>query len=435
MLQPVKSRHYTKSSSLLRRDLGDLSEEALKQRTFSGPFSTTLRPTRPQKPSLVSSCNGPLNRLLFTIPEYAVRDVALSTAYQDLFQQLPKDVLFTILTHDTVENVVIAWHTASGNTKKPEIASVGTHLHFSVWAEDGYVAIQDTKTGLSYFVEPFAFPRYGDGLVAEFISNATDMHTTQAPLYFQGGNCLIGDKFFFIGADYPANTVREYVGRVLHPPAGSKIEVFVRDLYKDYLDHDRELIYVGSTIPVPSQTSRPVTINGEQWKEILHAGNKEGTVQPLFHIDMFVTLAGRDGAGQFHLVVGDPKSAATVLGQTLPDHAMQDVFDNIARSLDGLGFAVHRNPLPLVYMDDPGRKERMWYFATSNNALVSIHGATKNIWIPTYGHGSWTELKLTDDENRKVWQSMGFTVHMLGDFHPFAENLGAVHCIKKFLNR
>jgi hypothetical protein len=26
-------------------------------------------------------------------------------------------------------------------------------------------------------------------------------------------------------------------------------------------------------------------------------------------------------------------------------------------------------------------------------------------------------------------------VHRLGDFHPFAVNLGAVHCVKKYLSR
>jgi hypothetical protein len=30
---------------------------------------------------------------------------------------------------------------------------------------------------------------------------------------------------------------------------------------------------------------------------------------------------------------------------------------------------------------------------------------------------------------------LGFSVQMLGDFHPFAENLGAVHCMKKYLAR
>ena len=41
---------------------------------------------------------------------------------------------------------------------------------------------------------------------AHLVSEATELQATQSPLYFQGGNILIGDDFVLIGADYPANT-------------------------------------------------------------------------------------------------------------------------------------------------------------------------------------------------------------------------------------
>ena len=57
------------------------------------------------------------------------------------------------------------------------------------------------------------------------------------------------------------------------------------------------------------------------------------------------------------------------------------------------------------------------------------------MWLPTYGHGGWASLAATDEANRRVWESLGFETTMLADFHPFAENLGAVHCVKKYLAR
>ena len=36
-------------------------------------------------------------------------------------------------------------------------------------------------------------------------------------------------------------------------------------------------------------------IDGEQWTEVFHAGT--GHHQPIFHIDMFVSLAGRSPQG------------------------------------------------------------------------------------------------------------------------------------------
>ena len=34
-----------------------------------------------------------------------------------------------------------------------------------------------------------------------------------------------------------------------------------------------------------------------------------------------------------------------------------------------------------------------------------------------------------------LWESRGFSVHLLGDFNGFAERQGVVHCIKKYVTR
>ena len=57
------------------------------------------------------------------------------------------------------------------------------------------------------------------------------------------------------------------------------------------------------------------------------------------------------------------------------------------------------------------------------------------MYLPTSGHGAWSALAATDEANRALWEQLGFATVALGDFHPFAENLGAAHCIKKYLGR
>src|SRR5690606_30298332 len=114
---------------------------------------------------------------------------------------------FLILTHESVENDLRNWLDSKGILNRTELGSVPNHLHFSVWAEDGYAITKDTN-GKTFFAEPFSFPRYADGLMAEFASNISDLENYQAPLYFQGGNIVIGDNFFFIGADYPKNSLQ-----------------------------------------------------------------------------------------------------------------------------------------------------------------------------------------------------------------------------------
>jgi hypothetical protein len=435
----LKTRHYSKPDALVPRFRGDLPEPELMRRMDRALDAFTLfEPlgvVRPTRPALIPTADGEIKRMLFTIPQYAAVDPVMSAAYRRLFATLPTTTRLVILVQASAEATVQQWLVDSGRQATAEVGTFDDTLNISIWAEDGYVVAKDGESGRTYFVEPFSFPRYADGLIADFVTNFTDLRNTQTPLYFQGGNVLIGDDFLLIGADYPANTLEYIRSGVLQPPAGTTPQEFVRTLYSDYLDKGRRLHYVGSRVPVQQQQSRQITVNGEQWTEIIAAGNRAGTVQPLFHIDMFITLIGRLSAPQpYRILVGDPSRAFSILGGQTPPHAMQRVFDDIAAQLELAGFEVIRNPLPLIYMDDEARRERYWYFATSNNALVQ-NAPTKQVWLPTYGYGSWPELQATDQANTKVWTDLGFEVHALGDFHAFAENLGAVHCIKKYLER
>jgi len=127
---------------------------------------------------------------------------------------------------------------------------------------------------------------------------------------------------------------------------------------------------------------------------------------------------------------------------------LQNEYDEIAEQLQALDFDVRRTPLPVVpqVIRDPrtinanGRSvkvagEMEWYHATSNNCLVQIDGDRQDVWLPTYGYGAAKDLAKIDDAHVKTWTDMGFHVHTLGNFHPFAQALGALHCIKKYLAR
>ncbi len=435
---PRRSRHYDKVDELVVRTASDVSPEFMRARGDVEPMIERLKAARPVRPRLVGSADGAIEQLLLTIPAYAVRSVSLAEVYQDLLAQLSPEADIVALTHESVRDDVAAWLARTGRPDSATIVAAPDHLQFSVWAEDGYVAVTDDDVdgAATCLLEPFTFPRYGDSLIADFVSHATDMSNSQAPLYFQGGNVLIGDDFFLIGVDYPAESLAYVRQGVVAPNTGETAEQLVRRLYGEYLDAAREIVYVGSTVPVPEQQSQTFHLDGEEWTELLYLGNKPGTAQPLFHIDMFISMAGRGNDGRYRLFVGDPRKAADVLGGPVYPHAMAEVFDNVARTLEAGGFEVHRNPLPLVYVDDVEARTRVWYFATSNNVLVETRpdrGPT--VYLPTYGHGAWSALAATDEANRTLWEELGFATVALGDFHPFAENLGAAHCITKYLGR
>ncbi len=383
-------------------------------------------------PHLVSSVFGSIERLLFTAPSYVFDYPAYSQPYQDLLGKLPGNTDFFFLVHERARQSLETMIAAVGAQARSTIVEAPDFMRFTVWAEDAYAVTQEGGAGTSFLVEPASFARAQDALIADIMAAATDLDLDHASLYYQGGNILIGDDFWLLGTDYPNRSLA--LGLVVPEPGETKLEA-VQRAYGGRLDSQKQLFLVGSTIPVPSQAEQQFTMNGQTWVEELYAGNSPGTVQPMFHIDMFVTLAGRSSNGTPIALVGDPRLASDILQEPLLPQAMAPVYDDIAAKLVAQGFEVVRNPLPLVYQDDPSRRRRYWYFATSNNALVQVVGASKQVWLPTYGYGDWSDLQATDNANRDVWEGLGFTVEMLGDFHPFAFNLGAVHCIKKYLLR
>lgn len=167
-----------------------------------------------------------------------------------------------------------------------------------------------------------------------------------------------------------------------------------------------------------------------------------GRTAPLVHLDLFISLAGRGPSGKYRLLVGSPAAADALLDRPPVDHAVSPLFDDIAEQLRDEGFDVIRNPLPLTHgdgrrlVDGVARDVRLWYFATSNNCLVQIDAAEgDHVWLPTYGHGPWRELAATDDANRRIWAGLGFVTHQVADFHAFAQRLGALHCVTKFIER
>lgn len=433
---PLRPRHHPRVEGEIARTDADLPDDARRRRLRTAATAAQLTGTRPASPSLVATAAGAIARMLLTIPAYAVRGAPANPyaiVYRDLLAKLPAETRLVILTHESVAAQVRDWLDGAGRTADDEIVATDDFLGFSVWAEDGYVVVAD-ENGRHGFVEPAAFPRYGDALVADQVAAAAGLDLYQAPLHLQGGNVLIGDDFFLIGLDYPLLTFEE---GILTAPTRAAEDELLRQVYRRYLDAERTFVPVGTTLPVPAAARRELRLDGELWQEQLYAGNAPGTRQPIFHIDMFVSLAGRGADGRYRVLVGDPREAARLTGEPLQPHAMAAVFDDIARGLADRGMDVTRTPLPLVYADDLEARVRSWYFATSNNVLVHApDGARPSVFVPTYAHGPFADaLAATDRRNAEIWQQLGYDVVALADFHPFASNLGAAHCIKKYLAR
>ncbi len=452
-------------------DRASLSE-ILKSR-LSTRSAIRVQQVRPglKKPSLISTYAGSIKTILFSFPSYGVQDSRYYNAYRSLISALRHGTLFVVACRSNDQPIIEKWFTNSGHDASSiRWAYMPSFVNFTDWAEDAYVGLLDTEDGQHYLMEPWEFQRAGDALIADSVEEHTnEIRASQSPLMFQGGNCIIADSHWFLGRDYFLDSI-ELIRRRRAPvsiPSGMPEEEFVRSLFREYLDSQRQLVLLGSQRPIVLSDIMGSADNGKFFLDLPTGGI--GSYQPIFHIDMLLTLIGDLGDG-VEVMVGDPDIADKLLGVKSP-FALPDNYNIIANQLSDLGFKVHRNPLvhwpterqslPLKQLEDigSGNKDqvlmdacselrrsgatdsamitiREWHHITWNNCIVenSVEYG-KHIYLPQFGFNEKIKLSKLDQHMANLWESLGFTVHLLGDFNAFAERLGVVHCIKKYLNR
>lgn len=268
---------------------------------------------------------------------------------------------------------------------------------------------------------------------AALVKGATSR--SDSPVWFEGGNILVGDGFYLVGADILDVWCRKHAGARGRGPSARSIAKLLAAEW----DSHRRPVFIGVE---KGLARRGLTqfqyIPGDwSWMERIDQSiSQTGSRQPIFHIDMFLSLAGPGPDGKHRILVGDPALASRMLGTKLPPGAPIKAFDEIARSLRAQGFTIIRNPLPLIYADDPGAKLREWFYASSNNCLIERGTDGRNrVWLPQYGFGTWSSLQVTDAANARIWNELGYDVIGAGNFLPLANQLGSLNCIVKVLAR
>jgi hypothetical protein len=449
-----------------RRTEGDPGVERGLERQTAVRSATPPTPGL-DKPRLNSSWQGRIEQLLLSFPAWATGDPATSAGYRSVVAALRPGTEFVVVHAASQRATVESWFRAAGHSAVTYVP-MPDYVSFTDWAEDAYVALADASDDSAYLVEPWEFLRAGDALIADAVEEYTDVRAAQAPLIFQGGNCLIGDDFWLLGTDYFADSVGLLQGGrpPVSVPDGADLDAAVRSLFHDYVDATRELRLVGTRRPIPV---RDLVGRREDDRFFLDLpSDGVGAYQPIFHIDMFTTLVGRRD-GPFTVLVGDPSMADEMLGTTSP-YGLADVYDGIARTFAAAGMDVVRNPLvhrpttgrtfsvtdlrriaerdgnaallqAVGELTDQGAGEdtpvtvRSWHHVTWNNCLVEDSASEgRHVYLPTYGGGE-PDLAPLDGHMTALWEGLGFTVHALADFGSFARRQGVVHCIKKYLRR
>src|SRR5581483_5402240 len=294
-------------------------------RSTSILLETVVKPGL-QRPKLISSFQGSIDRVLFSFPSWAIEG-DLAPAYQSVIKALRHGTGFIVIHHASVRERVAQWFADAGHSAdNVELISMPDYVSLTDWAEDAYVSLTDENDGSGYLMEPWEFKRAGDALIADAVEDHTDVKASQAPLIFQGGNCLIGTDFWFLGKDYFADTLallkRDRAPVVV--PEGESADAFARQLFSQYVDTARQLILIGTKKPIAIREYVGTKSGSDYFLDVAAGG--AGTFQPIFHIDMFISLVGPGDDGKFCVLVGSPALADKTLGTSSP-FSLSEIYD------------------------------------------------------------------------------------------------------------
>lgn len=370
-------------------------------------------------PTLLSDCRGALRRMLFVFSE-------------GLLAHEPQlvDILLAIPCSWCAVTIIapkprVPW--VKERLRQHDCASRADIIDFdgdgpSAWSQDPFLVRRDSSGGQSLV--------FGSN---RSVCGGLDGHLAKARGYarvvsisspIDGGNILAGEASLLVGADLALRWKNDGHDPQLGESCPSDLETA------------RKFIVIKGQAPIRKERpQRWFRGDDHDWREDRDVAlSTNGTYQPLFHIDMFISLAGAGPDGRERVLVGDPRMAAEITGLPLPAGFQAEPFDEIAQSLTEKNLAVWRNPLPIIAVDNDERKTRNWIPLSYNNCLVQKSSSKGDmVWLPQYGNHDG--LAEADRENHRIWRELGFEASSAGNFLSVARRLGSLRCLAKVLER
>jgi hypothetical protein len=384
--------------------------------------------------TLVSNCRGAITHILFVLSRGQLTTEGWLA--DTLLRIPPRWCRISVVVPQRATEWVSRLVRQAGVADRTEIIAAPDGADLTSWVQDTF-AVREDGRGRCVLVATAHRPSNLD--IARCAARAKDVSgLCETAIGVDGGNMLAGEDALLIGADLKQRWLETVRRKNLAWPGESAEEACRRICVQD-LESRRRIVVVRARSPVrkrrPRRFEHPCLDRG--WREdVDQSVSHDGSLQPIFHIDMFVTLAGRSEGGRERVLVGDPNLAAKMTGMDLPRDFTADAFDEIAEALRSEGFDVLRNPLPLVFADRFEHRMREWFFASYNNCLVQQSVSRGSlVWLPEFGCEEQPWLRTTDAANRRIWRDIGYEVRPAGHFLPLARRLGSLNCVAKVLCR
>ena len=406
-------------------------------------------------PQAVPSAEGKIEEMIMMYPHFSLQNfTSCGTVVQDLLTQMPETTFtFFVYQHPgetDYSSKLYELVAAAGRSSASIRVVTNNSSDFTPWIRDPFFPVRNvlgSKAGpaFAHLMQPESFSRGGlddDEIAPDLSAAAPDTFTNfKVPILFQGGDILVGDTFFLVG-----NDCRLQSESIVGPPTKNN-RTPIESLFKEHFSEDKQAIDISYNqrifdvaIPVYNRTNSG--ISGPNAPTVKYPYNPESSTdqsQPIFHLDLFITLAGRasgKAGAPYVLVVGQPTITAD---PTLPGYpaivqhittitTMINTTINMLEENQNVEFQIERIPLPMVCVQDKANNTVNCFWASYNNCLVEIASATeKQIWLPTYGDDDWATGTLA--AATATWTGLGFKVNTLTNYTEYAQQYGAAHCI------
>jgi hypothetical protein len=317
---------------------------------------------------------------------------------------------------------VICVETFEGTSKGDE----GTKLDNdqNEWAQDAFVVLQGPD-GLMVLLEPMLHTYVANALVAEQLASTANILLKPTRYRIEGGNILVGDDFALIG--------------------------------KDLLEHNRkrffsERSYEEGTHEVTSTFKELLGVKYLIWTGMENAKDfaldiKQGDLklQQFFHIDLFITLGGKDAKSGHEVIFIAKIDPATVIYQQIEAEKCLAGIEEVNQELNRLAkwfeklhglfaapqFSVERMPMGLEINKD-GRCNVYSY----NNCHVEWYHGIRRIHLPRYPQFMSGAHDLESKVNR-LMKGLGYQTQFIEQGFDVRSKFehGSLHCLTKVLSR
>ena len=344
------------------------------------------------------------------------------------------------------------------STNEIHFVSISQRQQLTPWARDAFLALNCKNEQTSYLIEPIneynhdnhdTICRVLNKIEQQKVKPKRTLKSLNSDLEFVGGNVLVGDTFVLMG---------------IHQTSEDNIHKCSEWFGKNIILLNSDMSYLIEYFTLLQRTG------GYKNKYRFYSDN-----QAIYHLDLFITLAGKNHRCEEVFVIGEPVVGFPI-DQEL-DHQTKDLIktiitetskgidimiDQLKQELDKLNisYQIVRTPLPLTYYDNDNNqndKIRHWQWASYNNCLVEYYyekrtdqNPIKRVFLPSYGirsnyrqfagnrnYGDWSELYVYDLQNQWIWESkLGYKAILLHhDYNQFMKINGSLHCLTNCVER